>query len=58
MQQDQEKITETNKNQIKVKQKKTKSNDESSVAKQEMTFPACKGTWKKSQIDWIFVEYA
>ena len=69
LQQDQEKITETNKTQIKPKQKRTKlkpkqpvqtkkqrkrlSKKENNVDKQELTFTGCRGTRKESQIDWI-----
>ena len=40
------------------KQKKCLSTNETDVEKQDLTFSCFRGTWKESQIDCIFVEYA
>ena len=69
LQQDKENITETNKTQIKPKQKKTKlkprqpvqtkkqkqslSRKEYNVGKQKFFSTGCRGTEKESQINWI-----
>ena len=64
MQLDQEKKTNTNKNQIILKQKKNKTETKTTCKTKEMltnkngACPFWKRTWKDCQIDWIsFVEY-